>query len=159
MDLEYLRKLVRLVQKSGVTELEIEEEGIRVRLRNEPRHTDHHGPRAEFIAAPPVYAPTLAAPQAAPLPTPTAPVPAPARDLIHIESPMVGTFYRAPAPDAPVFVQAGTTVEPSTVVCIIEAMKVMNEIKAGVSGKIIDILVENGQPVEFGQPLFAVKPE
>lgn len=155
MDLEYLKQLIRLAKKSGVTELEIEENGVRIRLRN-----DSSAAYPRPVPYPPIEA-GLPAPvvPVAPSPPPVAP-PAETADpsIRYIESPMVGTFYRAPAPDSPPFVNPGSQVEESTVVCVIEAMKIMNDIKANMRGVVADVLVENGQPVEYGQPLFAIKP-
>ncbi|HWO57905.1 MAG TPA: acetyl-CoA carboxylase biotin carboxyl carrier protein, partial [bacterium] len=108
-------------------------------------------------AAPPVASPVAVAPAPAPVPAAPAPV-APPSHLVEIKSPMVGTFYRSPAPDAPAFVEPGKIVKVGDVLCIIEAMKLMNEIEAEQSGKIVKILVENAQPVEFGQPLFLIDP-
>ncbi|TNE88970.1 MAG: acetyl-CoA carboxylase biotin carboxyl carrier protein, partial [Deltaproteobacteria bacterium] len=102
-------------------------------------------------------APVAAAPAAAPAPAANAPA-ADDPNLKTIESPMVGTFYRAPNPDADVFVKVGDSVSPGKVLCIVEAMKLMNEIESEVSGTIVEILVENGQPVQFGQPLFKIRP-
>ncbi|MER3426633.1 MAG: acetyl-CoA carboxylase, biotin carboxyl carrier protein [Pyrinomonas sp.] len=149
-----LRELVSLIAAHGFTEFELEQEGFRVRLRREAN--------AAGGAAPPV----------APLPAPspptssTAPPPAEKQEekgasdeaALHlITSPIVGTFYRAPSPTAEPYVKVGSHVEPETVVCIVEAMKLMNEIKAEVRGTVEKIYVENGQPVEYGQPLFGVR--
>jgi acetyl-CoA carboxylase biotin carboxyl carrier protein len=117
------------------------------------------------MVAPQVIHAPVSMPMTAPAPAPvaaSASAPAPATDssagLLKVESPMVGTFYASPAPEKPVFITAGASVGPDTVVCLVEAMKIFNEIKAGVSGTVERVLVKSGDPVEFGQPLFLVKP-
>ena len=156
MDLTYVKKLIKLLSESDVEELEIEEEGKKIRL------TKARPASAPVALAPPPVA-AYSVPQAVPASTPSAPAvaaaPAPADAHLHeVKSPIVGTFYRAPAPDAAPFVQVGAAVEPGTVLCIVEAMKLMNEIEAEVAGKVAEILVESGQAVEFGQPLFRIEP-
>ncbi len=148
MDFEFIERVVRLVEEAEIGELELKsEEGLHLIVK---KQSDLH-----FAA--PVMPQMMAG--AMPAPTaPAAPAAAPEDDSIElIKSPMVGTFYCAPAPDAPPFVEPGNVVQTSTVVCILEAMKVMNEIKAGISGTIQEVMVENGQPVEFGQALFKIK--
>jgi acetyl-CoA carboxylase biotin carboxyl carrier protein len=158
VDLAELRKLIALVEKSQIQELELEEEGRRIRISKHAAETLSGNPAPTVIPIPAAPAPE----PAPPAPAAEAPAPpagkkeAPAEEGHHIVAPMIGTFYRAPAPEAPPYAQVGDTVTPDTVVCIVEAMKVMNEIKAGMSGRIVDVLVENAQPVEFGQPLFRV---
>jgi len=150
MDLAYLKKLVRIVEHSGVDEIEVEEEGLRIRIARNP-HTNSVG----IHSAVPAPAMQVAA-QA-----PAAPAPAaekPEAKYHEVKSPIVGTFYRAPAPDADSYVEIGQTVQPKTVLCIIEAMKLMNEIESDVGGKVVKILVENGKPVEYNQPLFLIEP-
>jgi acetyl-CoA carboxylase biotin carboxyl carrier protein len=143
MDLRKLKKLIDLVQESGIAELEITEGEERVRIA-----------RGGQVSIAPAVAP---APAAAALPSAGAPVaddPGEARHTLN--APMVGTFYRASAPDAKPFVEVGQQVKEGEPVCIIEAMKLMNEIEADASGTVVEILVENGQPVEYGQPLFVI---
>ncbi|MGB1779553.1 MAG: acetyl-CoA carboxylase biotin carboxyl carrier protein [Longimicrobiales bacterium] len=159
MDLEFIERLISAFDDSGVDSLEIERGGTRVRLAKTPPQTA--APVA--IAAPAAAAPVAAvAPAAAPAPQAApaagAPAAAPASNLIEVTSPMVGTFYRAPAPDAPSYVDVGSKVSPGDTLCIIEAMKLMNELECEVSGTIAEICVENAQPVEFGQVLFRVDP-
>jgi len=153
MDLTYVKKLIKLLSESGVDEIEIEEEGKRVRLTKRGR--------SPVDAQQPVTVPANAIPAVPvnPLPAPQAPQAAapPAGNFREIRSPIVGTFYRAPAPDAAPFVNVGSVVEPGTVLCIVEAMKLMNEIESDVSGTIAKILVENGRPVEYDQVLFLVE--
>jgi acetyl-CoA carboxylase biotin carboxyl carrier protein len=151
MDLKELKTLLRLMEGNEVEELEVEEAGRRIRIRRR----SVLGPLSPTVAAP--LAPILPqGTQAAMLPATT-----PAADttgLIPVEAPMVGTFYRAPAPGADPYVKEGDIVQKGTVVCIIEAMKLMNEIEAEVKGRVARILVENAQPVEFGQTLFLLEP-
>ena len=142
-----LRKLIRLVQRTGIGELEISAGGRTVRI-------SQHGTgpvTAVTAAAPAPAAPAAPAPVATPAATAT-------DHLIPITSPMVGTFYRAPAPDADPYIETGDMVEIGQTVCIVEAMKLMNEIESEARGRIVKILVENAQPVEFGQKLFLVEP-
>ncbi len=153
MDLRKLKTLIDLVSESGVAELEITEGDDRVRIvnRNGAAPVQVHQPVT--VAQPmPVPAP---APEAAPAPAP-APA-APQQTGTPLASPMVGTFYRAPSPGADPFVKAGDTVKKGQVVCIIEAMKLLNEVEADMDGTIKEVCVENGQPVEFGQPLFIIE--
>jgi acetyl-CoA carboxylase biotin carboxyl carrier protein len=160
MDINYLKRIIKLLDSSGVAELEIEEEGTRLRLSK---------PRPKLAAG---IAPLSIAPQQIPQ---TVITEAPAKaiepetkgtittdepkseNIFEVKSPMVGTFYRAPSPDADPYVAVGSTVNPGTVLCIIEAMKLMNEIESEVPGKIVKILVENAQPVEYNQPLFHIE--
>ena len=144
MNLKELKELLQLMEEHGLAEVEIEREGLRVRLRKAGAATETV---VERLAAPPASAPPAVALAESPGPK-----------GVPITSPMVGTFYRAPSPESPPFVELGQTIEPGQVVCIIEAMKLMNEIKAEVKGRIVQILAENGQPVEFSQPLFLVEP-
>lgn len=154
MDIRKLRALIELVQDSGIAELEITEGEEAVRItRAHAGSTVTHVPLPEGMPA--------AAPAPAPAPTPAAEEAAPAEPEIPaghvIRAPMVGTFYRSPAPDASPFVEVGQKVQTDQTLCIIEAMKMLNKIEADIAGEIIEILVENGQPVEFDQPLFVVK--
>ena len=159
MDLKLIRNLVRLMERGELTELEIDDEraGLRLHLkRGQDGGQAHSGPvvMVPGAAAAPVGVPSAAG---APAETPAAPPPS-ADGVIEVKSPMVGTFYRATSPEAEPFVATGTRIDEESTICIIEAMKVMNEIKAELTGEVVDILVENGEPVEFGQPLFLVKP-
>jgi acetyl-CoA carboxylase biotin carboxyl carrier protein len=159
IDLEFIERLIAAFDDSGVDSLEIERGGTRVRLAKTPPQTA--APVA--IAAPAAAAPVAVAapaPAAAPeaAPAAEAAAAAPASNLVDVTSPMVGTFYRAPAPDAPSYVDVGSRVSPGDTLCIIEAMKLMNELECEVSGTIAEICVENAQPVEYGQVLFRVDP-
>ncbi len=144
MDLKDIKAIIDLMKKNSINEFELEKDQFKIKLRRElPTKT-----------AAPLH--VIEAPAA--LAAPAAPAPAPAPDEGEIKSPMIGTFYRAASPEAGVYVEIGAEVGPGSVVCIIEAMKVMNEIKAEVRGVITSALVENGQPVEFGQALFKIRP-
>jgi acetyl-CoA carboxylase biotin carboxyl carrier protein len=161
MDLNTVKKLVKLLSESEVDENEIEEEGKKIRVAKHPANKGVAPMPPPPYAALPAHLPGfhIEATSAPVLPSPATPPeePAPAPAFHEIRSPIVGTFYRAPAPDAPPFIQVGSPIEPGTVLCIVEAMKLMNEIESDVSGKIAKILVENGQPVEYGQVLFHVE--
>ncbi len=156
MDLKQIKQLIDLMQRSDLTEFAVEEEGFKIKIA-----------RASNSAAAPAvtYAPAPAAAAPAPAPAPAAPAPsaapaAPAGDeagIIYVKSPMVGTFYKAASPESKAFAEIGTKITETSVVCIIEAMKIMNEIQSEVKGTIVEILVENGSPVEYGQKLFKVK--
>lgn len=151
MDLRKLKTLIDLVQQSGIAELEITEGEEKVRI-------SRFGTPGTSVPAPQQVAlpPTAAGPAESAV-TPADPEPAPAEPAGHqLKSPMVGTFYRASGPGAKAFVEVGQTVKTGETVCIIEAMKLLNEIEADRDGVIREILVENGQPVEYGQPLFVI---
>ncbi len=151
MDLNHIKKLIKILESSELTDLELEENGIRIKLAKKIR-----------------VAPAISVPQAA-----AVPINQPSsisvtkteekksvdenNGLHEIKSPIVGTFYRAPAPDADSYVQVGDEISAGTVLCIVEAMKLMNEIESDVSGKIVKILVDNGKPVEYNQPLFLIQ--
>lgn len=158
MDLNELKELISMLEDSKLSELEIEEEGRRIRLTKQSEH---------YVSVPaPVQ---MQAPVAAPAPSvaPSTPFgsaqeakePSLAdQGLVAVTSPMVGTFYLKPAPSEPAFVEPGDRISADQTVCIVEAMKIMNEVAAKVAGIVERILVENGEPVEFGQPLFAIRP-
>jgi len=149
MDLRKLKKLIDLVQESGIAELEITEGEEKVRIAK--------GGQVSVAPASPGWGPAAAALAQAPGPAESGPgSEAPAETRHTIKAPMVGTFYRAPAPDAKPFVEIGQSIKEGETICIIEAMKLMNEIEADASGSVVEILVENGQPVEYGQPLFVI---
>jgi acetyl-CoA carboxylase biotin carboxyl carrier protein len=169
MDLKEIKSIIDLMTKAGLSEFELEKGDFKLRVKR--------GPNGEWTTSAPAAAPTVVhhhapvgafhAPVAAvaPAPAATGAVPvaaapsAEASGLAQIVSPMVGTFYQAPSPEAPPFISVGQEVQEDTVVCIIEAMKVMNEIKAETRGVIVEVLAQNGKPVEFGKPLFAVRPQ
>ncbi|MBI3303730.1 MAG: acetyl-CoA carboxylase biotin carboxyl carrier protein [Deltaproteobacteria bacterium] len=154
MEIDDIKKLVELMEERGVVELEMEDRKGKIRLVRE----NHRAPAPVGVVSAPAPLPTLVPPVtvAAPPEKPAVePAPAPG---IAITSPMVGTFYRSPSPDAKPYVDVGAVVEKGDVVCIIEAMKMMNEIQAEARGRVLKILVENGQPVEYEQPLFLLDP-
>jgi acetyl-CoA carboxylase biotin carboxyl carrier protein len=159
MDLRKLKTLIDLVQQSGIAELEITEGEERVRIsRGVPGAVGHPPPPgAVYVAAPPA-AQMLQTPGTQPSATASPDAPdAPEEPHGHlVKSPMVGTFYRASAPDTKPFVELGDTVKTGDTICIIEAMKLLNEIEVDADGVVKEILVENGQPVEYGQPLFVI---
>lgn len=159
MDIKLIKQVVDLMKRSEVSEFEIEEEGFKLRLSRKSGEVTQQIIQAPAGATnPPFPAPVAVAPAEAPSAPATAAAPAAEEKGISIiTSPMVGTFYSAPSPESPAFADVGTQVKGESVVCIIEAMKVMNEIQAEVSGKITECLVENGEAVEYGQPLFKVK--
>ena len=155
MSVERIKELLAFMEKHDLAELEVAEGDFRVRLVKNRPHL------AAGAAAPAAPASSPAAPAAAGQPGAPAAKPAAAarrEGLVELTSPIVGSFYRAASPDAEPFVEAGSHVEPDTTICIIEAMKVMNEVKAETKGVIREILVENGQPVEYGQPIFVIEP-
>jgi len=155
VELKDIKAIIDLMKKNSITEFELEEKDSKLRLK---RGTNGGIPSAQSDETVPMI------PMAAPLPMMSLSVPSPVAPPaantgeIDVKSPMIGTFYRSPSPEAAAYVELGSEVSPDTVVCIIEAMKVMNEIKAEVKGIITQALVENGKPVEFGQPLFKVRP-
>jgi len=150
MDIEELKSLMAFMDENNLAELEIEEEGRKVRL------VKMGGTTREVVAVPAQMPAVAAGPAPAPAPAVAA---APPANIHVIKAPMVGTFYRSPSPDSDPYVDVGSQVNQDTVVCIIEAMKVMNDIHAEVAGRIIEVLVENSHPVEYGQPLFKVQLE
>ena len=158
MDLRKLKTLIDLVAESGIAEIEVTEGEDKVRIvKNSPTPTLHHGAAIGYIPAPP---PLTAAPTASVAPPPASAAATATTDESPkghaVKSPMVGTFYRAPSPGAKAFVEVGQSVKPGDTLCIIEAMKLLNEIEAEVAGEIKEVLVESGQAVEYGQPLFII---
>lgn len=150
-DLRTIKYLVHLMGRHDLTEIDLRQGDLRIQLRRGPKRLL---PSEVGVPLTPPAVPAVSVP-----PVSSPPVPAgPAKELLEIKSPTPGTFYAGPKPDAEPFVKVGTRVQPDTVVCIIEAMKVFNDIKAECSGTIVAILVENGQPVEYGQVLFKVDP-
>lgn len=154
MELEQIKAIVAMMKDNDLSEFSMEQDGLKIRIKRGPEDFQQTVTLPPPAASPPVAAPApVQAPATAPAPAPVMP----AVDIKHISSPMVGTFYLSPSPDAPPYVEVGQEVDAETVVCIIEAMKVMNEIKAEVSGVITEVVAENAKPVEFGQKLFAVR--
>ncbi|MEW5930861.1 MAG: acetyl-CoA carboxylase biotin carboxyl carrier protein [Gemmatimonadota bacterium] len=162
MDLDFLRGLIEAVDGSGIDSLEIARGGTRIRIAKTPPPAPVSASAAPARAAVEYAVPApAAAPSAAPAAAPSggAPAPAAASNLVEIKSPMVGTFYRAPAPEAPSYVEVGTRVGKGQTLCILEAMKLMNELESDYSGVIREICVENAEPVEYGQVLFRIEPD
>ena len=154
MDISEIKRIVKLMEDKGLTEFSMKDANGELLLKRgsgEPQVVYSSPPAAAIPAAPAPAAPAVPAEAPAATPTPS--------NLIEITSPIVGTFYRKPAPDQPAHVNEGDSVTPDSVVCIVEAMKVMNEINAEVTGTIKEVLVEDGDPVQFGQPLFLVEPK
>ncbi len=159
MDLKDIQNLIKFVSKSGASEVKLEMEDVKITIKTGAEKTETTivqqapmGVSQMPIAMP--AAPVEAAPAAEAVTKPAEDT----SNYVEVKSPIIGTFYRKPAPDKPMFVEVGDTVAADSVVCIIEAMKLFNEIESEVSGKIVKILVEDGTPVEFGQPLFLVDP-
>ena len=161
MDPKELKQILAILEENGITEFELEEEGRKLRIRKGPARAEA-APAVVLAPALPAIAPAVPAPAAAaPAPAPAAPAPAPAEageGLTLVKSPIVGTFYRTPDPNSPPFVNVGDRVRVGQVLCIIEAMKLMNEIEAEVAGEIVKIHHESGQPVQYGEPLFSIRP-
>jgi acetyl-CoA carboxylase biotin carboxyl carrier protein len=158
MDLREIQALIKFVSQNSVDEVEINRKDFKLLIKKNPAQVTTAVVSAPTMVAAPIAAP---APAAISAPAPVAPAAAPAAaatNYIEIKSPMVGTFYRASNPESPNFVSVGDEVAPGKVVCIIEAMKLFNEIESEVKGKIVKILVDNATPVEYDQPLFLVEP-
>jgi len=154
MELEQIKAIVAMMKDNDLSEFSMEQDGLKLRIKRGPEEFQ----QTVTLPPPAPAQPVLPAPVQVPAPAPVAPSPvAPAADVKHITSPMVGTFYLSASPDAPPYVEVGQEVDAETVVCIIEAMKVMNEIKAEVNGVITEVMAENAKPVEFGQKLFVVR--
>lgn len=161
MNESYIRKLIRLVEESEIESLEVSSWGRRVRITQRLNASSNgHSNTPAVVAQAPAPAPP-AGHTAEPKPAAPAETPAPedTAGLVAIKSPMVGTFYRAPSPDADPYVSQNEKIAVGQVVCIVEAMKLMNEIESEVSGRVAKVLVENGKPVEFGQELFLIDPQ
>lgn len=161
IDLDFVRGLIDAVDESGIDTLEIHRGGTRIRISKTPTPAAVvSGPGGGVVASAPAAAANPAAPAAQPAgpETATAEPEAPRRNLVEVTSPMVGTFYRAPAPEAPPYVEVGSHVTKGQTLCILEAMKLMNELESEVDGVVREILVSNADPVEYGQPLFRIEP-
>lgn len=160
MDFKQIQELIKIINKSNISELSIEQEAFKITIKQKENEVQQvyavPAPAPVPVAAAPVA--PVAAPAAAPAAPAAAPAAAKADNLVTIKSPMIGTFYRSGGPDKPPFVQVGDEVNTGKVVCIIEAMKLFNEIESEVSGKIVKVLVEDASPVEYDQPLFLVEP-
>ncbi|MDD5596010.1 MAG: acetyl-CoA carboxylase biotin carboxyl carrier protein [Candidatus Omnitrophica bacterium] len=150
MNIKEIKEMINLMNENSLMELEVEKDGMRIRLKKTTSETQgYSGPiviEKERLAEANKYKELQEA------------VPSPLVKTVEIKAPMVGAFYRAPSPEAPPYVEIGQIIEPGQVICIIEAMKLMNEIKSEIRGKIVDILVDNAEPVEFGQSMFLLEP-
>jgi acetyl-CoA carboxylase biotin carboxyl carrier protein len=155
VDIKDIKAIIDLMKKNSITEFELERQDSKIRLK---RGTNGGAPVIQYDESGPVGVAPVLMPSAATAALAAAPQIPVATGEVEVKSPMIGTFYRAPSPEAASYVEIGTEISPESVVCIIEAMKVMNEIKAEVKGVITQVLVENAKPVEFGQPLFKVRP-
>jgi len=149
MNIKEIKEMINLMNENGLVELEIEKDGMRVRLKKTTSGTE--------VLSGPIVVERERLPEAGKKEVPE-PLEKISVKTIEIRAPMVGTFYRAPTPEAPPYVEVSQTIEPGQVICIIEAMKLMNEIKSEIKGKILEIIVDNAEPVEFGQPMFLIEP-
>jgi acetyl-CoA carboxylase biotin carboxyl carrier protein len=160
MDLAYVKKVIKLIEKSDVDEIEIEEEGKKIRVA---KHSNNQPTYVQAAVQSPAFPQFQQPGGSAPMPAPSsssAQAQAPGKPEVkyhEVRSPIVGTFYRAPAPDAEPYVEIGQTVSVGNVLCIVEAMKLMNEIESDVSGRLAQVMVENGKPVEYNQVLFLIE--
>ncbi len=151
MNIKEIKEMINLMNENGLTELEIEKDNMRVKLKKTSSGTEvFSGPLIPEGPRPAAENLTQKAVEQSPQNT--------AQNSVEIRAPMVGTFYRAPTPETPPFAEAGQVIEPGQVICIIEAMKLMNEIKSEIKGRVSEILVDNAEPVEFGQPMFLIEP-
>lgn len=160
MDFKQIQELVKMINKSNIGELTIEQKDFKVTIKQKEDHVTQVVAPAAVHAAPVHHAPAAApsAPAAPAAEKPVAKEEKAASNLLTIKSPMIGTFYRRPSPDKPNLVEVGSEVQPGKVVCIIEAMKLFNEIESEIKGKVVKILVDDASPVEYDQPLFLVEP-
>ena len=165
MDVKEIQELIKFVSKSGISEVEIESKGFKINIKTPPYKRGGQ-PEVQLIqtAVPAVAAPVASAPIAQPASAPAIAEAAPteaqddAGNYDDVKSPMIGTFYRSSSPDKPAFVSVGDEVKEGDIICIIEAMKLFNEIESEVSGKIVKVLVDDASPVEYDQPLFLIEP-
>ena len=158
MDYKQIQELIKTINKSNIGELTIEEENFKITIKQKKDAVQNVYASAPMIQAPVSAAPAASTPTPASVAPPSPAAPKAADNLITIKSPMIGTFYRRPSPDKPLLVEVGDEVTVGKVVCIIEAMKLFNEIESEISGRIVKILVDDSSPVEYDQPLFLVEP-
>ncbi|MDA3614014.1 acetyl-CoA carboxylase biotin carboxyl carrier protein [Polluticaenibacter yanchengensis] len=161
MDIKQVQELVKIINKTNIAEISIEEEGLKITIKQKEDAAPivAAAPIQQFVQPQVAAAPVAATPTSAPAPVAVAATPKEdTSNLVTIKSPMIGTFYRSPAPDKPLFVNEGDQINVGKVVCIIEAMKLFNEIESEIKGKIVKVLVEDASPVEYDQPLFLVEP-
>lgn len=158
MNLTQIQELIKFVSKSGVSEVAIEQKDFKITIKAQDSKTKvQEVIQVAMPAAAPAPA-AIAAPALATPAAPTAPAPEVKGNTIEIRSPMIGTFYRSPSPDKPAFIEVGAVIKPGSTVCVIEAMKLFNEIESEISGTIVKVLVNDSTPVEYDQPLFLVEP-
>lgn len=150
MNIKEIKEMVNLMNENNLVELEIEKDGMRIRLKKTSSGVESYSG--------PVAVERERAAEPASVRLAAEPVEKMAAKTVEIKAPMVGTLYRAPSPEAPPYIDAGQVIEPGQVICIIEAMKLMNEIKSEIKGRVLEILVDNAEPVEFGQPMFLIEP-
>lgn len=163
MKLTEIQELIKFVSRSGVTEVEIEQKDFKIIIKSEPKKSRNDEKETIYVQAPQIGAPIAAVSPIAATPQITvaeqeAPNMQENSKLITIKSPMIGTFYRSPGPDKDVFVNVGDSIKTGDVICIVEAMKLFNEIEAEVNGKIVKVLIDDASPIEYDQPLFLVDP-
>jgi acetyl-CoA carboxylase biotin carboxyl carrier protein len=160
MNIKEIKEMINLMNENNLMEIEVEKDGMRIRLKKGATgDITMEDLRGKMVYAPGAAEQPLYAPATAPAPSqPSADKASAPKTTLEIKAPMVGTFYRAPSPESPPFVEINQEIEVGHVVCIVEAMKLMNEIKSEIRGKVVDILVDNAEPVEFGQPLFLIEP-
>jgi acetyl-CoA carboxylase biotin carboxyl carrier protein len=163
LDLDELKDLLQILDDKEIAEFELEEQGMKLRIRKAGASNHASPPPPLPAAAALAAAPPVVAVGTLPAPAPAAPPVVPAAEvdegLLIVKSPIVGTFYRSPDPNSPVFVEIGQRIKPGQVLCIVEAMKLMNEIEAEASGVVVKAHPENGQPVQYGDPLFTIRPD
>jgi len=152
VNIKEIKEMIALMNDNGLVELEIEKDGMRIRLKKTSAET------APFNNGPVIIEREVTAESAKAADQFRAAEPSGPPNAVEIKAPMVGTFYRSPSPESPPYSETGQVIEPGQVICIIEAMKLMNEIKSEIKGKILEILVDNAEPVEFGQPMFLIEP-
>lgn len=152
MNLKEIKEMINLMNDNNLTEFEVEKEGLRIKLKKSS------GQNIEGMVGPMIIEKSRITETSKTKEVPSNIQEKVASNAVEIKAPMVGTFYRAPSPEAPPYVEIGQVIEPGQVICIIEAMKLMNEIKSEIKGKIVEILVDNAEPVEFGQPMFLIEP-
>jgi acetyl-CoA carboxylase biotin carboxyl carrier protein len=159
MNQKELKELIEFLIEKDIAEFELERGDVKVRIKRAAEPGAHPRPEAHYFAVPatPVSSEAATQPPATPAGTPAAPAAPPEEALHMVKSPIVGTFYEAPSPGAPPFVKAGDVVEVGQVLCIVEAMKLLNEIESDVAGEIVSKLASNGQPIEYGQELFTIR--
>jgi acetyl-CoA carboxylase biotin carboxyl carrier protein len=161
LDLKQIKQIIDLMKRSELTEFAVEEEGFKLKIRRGlgglPIVSTGRGSNPPFVPSESNSMPPMPVPAPLPASLPGAAAPAEEPGIVYVKSPMVGTFYKSPSPESKPFIEVGAKIEENSLVCIIEAMKIMNEIQAEIRGTVVEILAENGQPVEYGQRLFKLR--